>query len=1064
MIKKTLGHKLLNENYCYQKMNIALEPICYLMGKIVIMSNDNFEGTKLNEMINCSLLNNFIKKDYERDLFSKTKPFIGKQIIPTNKISTTLVSFKKGFTNDLITINDPMIDLFDLGIKKNYSVRVSGAKFGKNNIEKPALIYSLTKNTIVLTPVTNFEDESSGNEILLSFYSDELAKKMDKLGGSSITDYNKTNLSIVVPNDNISSVNYDSYNFFILGIQFVTMNYQTDDYNMIQYNNKFKHKSIILKPSNLRINRSRAPTPSLRSQVPEPIKNLKIDIDYDFFSDVMNKEDDTVGKIYLTQFSNANMRLINHKNKGVAKLSIKYDGTNSIFNVRSPGLNGKPNSISISIGYSFLTHRDSCCYLIFQDRPSLNTLERTKHNDDASFYPVISSCGKKGYYSLISTKDELYMNRMGEHYRGANYKMNHIIKYRSNFKFKQRLYKKTTKYFNKIHTFVSGKGQIDIWRADPIENFYPLGDMLTFTPSNESTVVPIFTTYLVNGATENPINYELIWNNKGSYNSKKCSIWKPIAPDGFISLGYIVHNSYTMPSVDLVRCVATDFVDEIKLGDKYGFNGTFEKDGRQIGWENTGETDKDPLSFWQISNSANLLLAASSFYKPSEFDTPVYNLISEDVEKDYKDRLYMDRVKYDPDSKMSGCFKIHKTVKEEISPVLKNIIDKAINRINTKREKGIEKIRSGNLSSDQCITKNEALWAVDKSGYLRVDTCKIDKGNGDGEGSNWILYPDKTIRYSKNNSLCMTVPINKYGPVVSPHGMTPDEIIEWRTTTNTNGECGNSTSRINDGELPDNSANVMNIKPCDINLSGQKFEFTDVNKNADYLRGRIKYVGDNSGFQDTCLTHTDDGIATSNLRLQNCILKNQDISKQQWNIFNKGPEGCLSIGNYVYVLQKIPRDTDNKSEVQTDIIKLNGDPMDENNFNLYISGRITGEIEKTDFWEVTLDTNSKKVEIRKNSLDIILNKIPKDKDIKPGTDVICTNGKLLTYDYNEEFIMWRGVVIKKENDNKYLVLFSINSIETDKLRQSYSRQSYLDIKSIRISDIRVLKKYTTCID
>ena len=43
--------------------------------------------------------------------------------------------------------------------------------------------------------------------------------------------------------------------------------------------------------------------------------------------------------------------------------------------------------------------------------------------------------------------------------------------------------------------------------------------------------------------------------------------------------------------------------------------------------------------------------------------------------------------------------------------------------------------------------------------------------------------------------------------------------------------------------------------------------------------------------------------------------------------------------------------------------------------------------------------------------------------LKKGTRVICRNGGLALDGYEEKHIMWEGIIIKKINNEKYLVLF-----------------------------------------
>ena len=74
-----------------------------------------------------------------------------------------------------------------------------------------------------------------------------------KLDGNDIKDFNKNNLTIVVPNEkSIYTGNYESSYFLETGCQLVSMNYQIIDTFMDSYITKFKNESFILKPNILR--------------------------------------------------------------------------------------------------------------------------------------------------------------------------------------------------------------------------------------------------------------------------------------------------------------------------------------------------------------------------------------------------------------------------------------------------------------------------------------------------------------------------------------------------------------------------------------------------------------------------------------------------------------------------------------------------------------------------------------------------------------------------------------------------------------------------------------------
>jgi hypothetical protein len=76
-------------------------------------------------------------------------------------------------------------------------------------------------------------------------------------------------------------------------------------------------------------------------------------------------------------------------------------------------------------------------------------------------------------------------------------------------------------------------------------------------------------TYLVSGDTKSPVDFELKWHYKKTHGINKgyvgLSIWKPIAPVGYIAMGYVVDQRYfdgdgepPKPNFDSIACVPTD--------------------------------------------------------------------------------------------------------------------------------------------------------------------------------------------------------------------------------------------------------------------------------------------------------------------------------------------------------------------------------------------------------------------------------------------------------------------------------------------------------------------------
>lgn len=54
ILKMTLRKFMLDSSYSYQRKNLALEPICNIMGKLIIVSGENTKGNGMDELVNMS--------------------------------------------------------------------------------------------------------------------------------------------------------------------------------------------------------------------------------------------------------------------------------------------------------------------------------------------------------------------------------------------------------------------------------------------------------------------------------------------------------------------------------------------------------------------------------------------------------------------------------------------------------------------------------------------------------------------------------------------------------------------------------------------------------------------------------------------------------------------------------------------------------------------------------------------------------------------------------------------------------------------------------------------------
>jgi hypothetical protein len=56
-----------------------------------------------------------------------------------------------------------------------------------------------------------------------------------------------------------------------------------------------------------------------------------------------------------------------------------------------------------------------------------------------------------------------------------------------------------------------------------------------------------------------PISYQKIWDDKGSGGKYDGSIWFPVPPENYVTLGWVVQQGYDTPYIPNFRCVRMDF-------------------------------------------------------------------------------------------------------------------------------------------------------------------------------------------------------------------------------------------------------------------------------------------------------------------------------------------------------------------------------------------------------------------------------------------------------------------------------------------------------------------------
>jgi hypothetical protein len=88
IIKTTLSRYLLGPDYAFHRKNLAVEPICNLAGKLVIVSGGNMKGTLIEELVNLSWSTSHLRR---LSYMQASQPHDHEELINSNRQNITMV-------------------------------------------------------------------------------------------------------------------------------------------------------------------------------------------------------------------------------------------------------------------------------------------------------------------------------------------------------------------------------------------------------------------------------------------------------------------------------------------------------------------------------------------------------------------------------------------------------------------------------------------------------------------------------------------------------------------------------------------------------------------------------------------------------------------------------------------------------------------------------------------------------------------------------------------------------------------------------------------------------------
>ncbi|WP_285419650.1 Vps62-related protein [Pseudomonas sp. efr-133-TYG-5] len=138
------------------------------------------------------------------------------------------------------------------------------------------------------------------------------------------------------------------------------------------------------------------------------------------------------------------------------------------------------------------------------------------------------------------------------------------------------------------------------WRPTPapdlLPGYFPLGDLAVAGRDNinEQRLVAVVcegdpgdSPAGLGKALSKPDDFELVWRDKGSRANGDCSVWRPIAPEGYVALGLVCSNDRSKPSFNAVRCVRADLVVACAVG--------------SLIWSDKGSGADQDFSAWSVN-------------------------------------------------------------------------------------------------------------------------------------------------------------------------------------------------------------------------------------------------------------------------------------------------------------------------------------------------------------------------------------------------------------------------------------------------------------------------------
>ena len=125
--------------------------------------------------------------------------------------------------------------------------------------------------------------------------------------------------------------------------------------------------------------------------------------------------------------------------------------------------------------------------------------------------------------------------------------------------------------FKRIWCKARGGSPYGIWKPMVPENCFSLGDVCL--QGNYPPEKSLCMHKCAGNLIAQPLSFVQVWSNDRSTASHMLSIWKPVAPEGYVTLGYVFHKGSEAPHKDTICCVHSSLATSCKAKEGFAFSG-----------------------------------------------------------------------------------------------------------------------------------------------------------------------------------------------------------------------------------------------------------------------------------------------------------------------------------------------------------------------------------------------------------------------------------------------------------------------------------------------------------